>query len=166
MPKKRITAPFYTETKIGIHNLFRNTRSPEGYLYSKGRYKTGITAEDLPEHYVYGWIFKALGYISVLGVKDIVYKPNYHINHLHKDDLLFISYDKPIVETKDKFGYDIQDGYEAVLYGHMILDFIRAVRKYQSYDIEPIAYEVKKKEAFYREKYPEECSRPVIDWLE
>lgn len=52
------------------------------------------------------------------------------------------------------------------MYGHMILDFIRVVRKYQSYDIELIAEEVKKKEAFYRKKYPEECSRPGIDWLE
>lgn len=107
-----------------------------------------------------------MGYISVLGVKDILYKPNYHINHLHRDDFLYISYDKPIVETKDKHGYDIREGYDALLYGHMIIDFIRAVRKYQSYDIEPIAIEVKKKEAFYREKYPEECSRPGIDWLE
>ena len=166
MPKKRITAPFYTETKVGLKALFHNTRLPNGYLYSKGEYKTKITAEDLPEHYIYGWIFKALGYISVLGVKDIVYKPNYHINHLHRDDFLYISYDKPIVETKDKHGYDIREGYDALLYGHMILDFIRAVRKYQSYDIEPIADEVKKKEAFYRQKYPEDCARPGIDWLE
>lgn len=85
---------------------------------------------------------------------------------MHRDDFLYISYDKPIVETKDKHGYDIREGYDALLYGHMIIDFIRAVRKYQSYDIEPIAVEVKKKEAFYREKYPEECSRPGIDWLE
>ena len=48
----------------------------------------------------------------------------------------------------------------------MILDFIRAVRQYQSYDIEPIADEVKKKEVFYREKYPEDCERGGIDWLE
>ena len=166
MSKKRITAPFYTETKVGLKGLFHNTRLPNGYLYSKGEYKTKITAEDLPEYYIYGWIFKSLGYISVLGVKDIVYKPNYHINHLHKDDFLYISYDKPIVETKDKYGYDVREGYDALLYGHMILDFIRAVRKYQSYDIETIADEVKKKEAFYREKYPEDCARPGIDWLE
>ena len=165
MPKKRITAPFYTETKVGIKSLFHDTRLPNGYLYSKGKYKTNITAEDLPEHYIYGWIFKVMGYISVLGVKDIVFKPNYRINHLHKDDFLYISYDKPIVEMKDQHGYDFREGYDALLYGHMILEFIRAVRKYQSYDIEPIADGVKKKEAFFREKYPEECNHR-IDWLE
>jgi len=48
---------------------------------------------------------------------------------------------------------------------YMIVDFIRAVRKFQSYDIEPIADEVKRKEAFFREKYPEEC-KGRINWLE
>ena len=86
------------------------------------------------------------GYISVLGIKDMVYKPNYHINHLHKDDFLYVSYNEPITESKHKFGYEIKEGYDALLWGHMIIDFIRAIRKYQSYDIEPIADEVKKKE--------------------
>lgn len=101
------------------------------------------------------------GYIDALSLH-----PKASSKNAYKDDLLFISYDKPIVETKDKFGYDIQEGYEAVLYGHMTFDFIRVVRKYQNYDIKPIADEVKKKEAFYREKSPEECSLPGIDWLE
>lgn len=165
MPK-RIIAPFYTETKVGLKSLFHDTRLPNGYLYSKGEYKTKITAEDLPEHYIYGWIFKVQGYISVLGIKDMVYKPNYHINHLHKDDFLYVSYNEPITESKENFGYEIKEGYDALLWGHMIIDFIRAIRKYQSYDIEPIADEIKKKEAFYREKYPEDCKCFRIDWLE
>ena len=43
------------------------------------------------------------------------------------------------------------------MYGGMIVTFIRAIRKHQSYNIEPIAEEVKKKERFFLEKYPEEC---------
>ena len=53
---KRVKAPFYTETKVGLKALFKDTRLPNGYLYSKGEYKTKITAEDLPEHYIHGWI--------------------------------------------------------------------------------------------------------------
>ena len=165
MAKKRITAPFYTETKIGIKNWLKNTKTSEGYLYSKGEYKTKITAEDLPEHYIQGWIFKAQGYISVFGIKDIVYYANYHINHLHKDDHLYISFNKPITQEVDNRGHIWYHDYDAVLWEYMIVDFIRAVRKYQSYDIELIADEVKRKEAFYREKYPEEC-KGRIDWLE
>ena len=85
---KRVKAPFYTETKVGLKALFKDTRLPNGYLYSKGEYKTKITAEDLPEHYIHGWIFKVQGYISVLGVKEIAYYAKYHINHLHKEDHL------------------------------------------------------------------------------
>ena len=163
---KRIKAPFYTETKVGFKALFKDTRLPNGYLYSKGEYKTKITAEDLPEHYIHGWIFKVQGYISVLGVKDIAYYANYHINHLHKDDHLYISYKDRITQEADERGHIFYHGYDAVLWGYMIVDFIRAVRKYHSYDIEPIALQVKKKERFFREKYPEECKSPGIDWLE
>lgn len=162
---KRITAPFYTETKVGLSSIYKDTRLPNGYLYSKGEYKTKITAADIPEHYIHGWIFKVQGYISALGIKDIVYYANYHINHLHKDDHLYISYDKPIRKEVDERGHIWYHDYDAVLWGYMIVDFIRAVRKYKSYDIEPIALQVKKKERYFREKYPEECL-PGIDWLE
>lgn len=163
---KRIKAPFYTETKVGLKAFFQDTILPNGYLYSKGEYKTKITAEDLPEHYIHGWIFKVQGYISVLGVKDIAYYANYHINHLHKDDHLYISYKDRITQETDERGQIFYQGYDAVLWGFMIVDFIRAVRKYHSYDIEPIALQVKKKERFFRERYPEECKSPGIDWLE
>lgn len=162
---KRITAPFYTETKVGLSSFYKDTRLPNGYLYSKGEYKTKITAADIPKHYIHGWIFKVQGYISVLGIKDIAYYANYHINHLHKDDHLYISYDKPIRKEVDERGHIWYHDYDAVLWGYMIVDFIRAVRKHKSYDIEPIALQVKKKERYFREKYPEECS-PGIDWLE
>ena len=163
---KRIKAPFYTETKVGLKAFFQDTRLPNGYLYSKGEYKTKITAEDLPEHYIHGWIFKVQGYISVLGVKDIAYYANSHIKHLHKDDHLYISYKDRITQEADERGHMCYHGYDAVLWGYMIVDFIRAVRKYHSYNIEPIALQVKKKERFFREKYPEECKSPGIDWLE
>lgn len=163
---KRIKAPFYTETKVGLKSLYENTRLPNGCLYSKGEYKTKITAEDLPEHYIQGYIFKVQGYISVLGIKDVVYTANYHVNHLHKDDFLYISYDKPITKEVDKRGRIDHLNYDAVLWGYMIVDFIRAVRKHHSYDIEPIALQVKEKEAYFREHYPEECQSPGIEWLE
>lgn len=104
MKKKRISAPFYTETKLGIRNMRQDTRQPDGSLYARGRYATKIKSEDLPEHYIEGMVFKVNGYISVLGIKDIVYKPNYHINHMHRDDFLYISYDRPIRSETDARG--------------------------------------------------------------
>ena len=155
--KKKITAPFYTVKQTSLAGYFHGEPLPNGWLYSKGKYKTKITAEDLPQHYIEGMIFKANGYISVMGIKDMIYSPNYHVNHLHKDDLLYISFDKPIRVTITERGYKDYWDYDAVLWGGMIVAYIRAIRKYQSYDIEPIAEEVKKKEKFFFENYPEEC---------
>lgn len=75
---------------------------------------------------------------------------------MHRDDFLYISYDRPIRWETDERGFTSYFDYDAILWGHMILDFIRAVRCWNSYDIEDIAEEVKKKEAFFLEKYPEE----------
>lgn len=96
------------------------------------------------------------GYISVLGIKDIVYKPNYHINHMHRDDFIYISYNRPIRSETDARGYVSYHDYDALLWGGMIVEFIRAIRSQKSFDIDPIALEVKKKETFFLEKYPEE----------
>ena len=95
MTKKRIKAPFYTEMKLGLVSLFNDTRLPEGYLYANGRNRTKIKPEDLPEYYIPLMVYKVNGYISVDGIKEVVYRPNYWINHMHKDDFLYISYSTP-----------------------------------------------------------------------
>lgn len=154
---KRVIAPFYTTKKTTLKGYLHGETLPNSYLYASGKYATKITAEDLPEHYIPGVIFKSDGYISVKGIKDIAFRPNYFTKHLHRDDHMFISYDKPICNTIDERGFVDHHGYDAVIYGGMIVRFIRAVRKYGSYDIEPIAEEVKKKEKYFLEKYPEEC---------
>lgn len=155
--KKRIKAPFYTIQKACLASCFRDTTLPNGYLYSKGLFRTKITADDLPDHYIEGTVFKVDGFISVKGIKYIEYKPNYRINHMHRDDYLYVSYDEPIEKVVGDFGRIEYNNYDAILWGGMILTFIRAIRKYKSFDIEPIAEEVKKKEKFFLEKYPEEC---------
>lgn len=154
---KRITAPFYTAKKTTLKGYLHGSPLANGYLYAKGKYATKITAEDLPEHYIAGVIFKSDGYISVKGIKDIAFRPNYFTKHLHRDDHMFISYDKPIYKTVDEHGFVDYQGYDAVIYGGVIVRFIRAVRKFGNYDIEPIAEEVRKKEKYFLEKYPEEC---------
>lgn len=156
MGKKKINAPFYTEIRLGISSLFNDTRLPNGWLYANGRNKTKIKPEDLPDTYIPLMVYKVDGYIRVDGIKDMVYKPNYRINHLHKDDFLYISYSTPIKSEVDQHGYTRYYDYDALLWGGNISHFIRAIRERGSYDIEPIAAEVIKKELYYFEKYPEE----------
>lgn len=156
MSKKKISAPFYTEIRLGISSLFNDTRLPNGWLYANGRNRTKIKPEDLPDTYIPLMVFKVDGYIRIDGIKDIVYKPNYHINHMHKDDFLYISYSTPIQSDVDQHGFTRYYNYDALLWGGNISHFIRAVRERGAYDIEPIAKEVIKKEIFFFEKYPEE----------
>ena len=154
---KRIKAPFYTKTKLGLKSLFKDTQLPNGCLYSKGRYKTTITPEMLPDHYIPLMVYKVYGFLSTEGIKDIVYKPNYHINHMHKDDFLYISYNSPITSAIDQWGFELYQDYDVLLWGWSIVIFIKAIQKAKSYDIKSIAEEVKRKELFFIEKYPEEC---------
>lgn len=156
MGKKKITAPFYTERRLGISSLFNDTRLPNGWLYANGRNRTKICPEDLPDTYLPLMVYKVDGYIRTDGIKDIVYKPNYHINHMHKDDFLYISYSTTIKSEVDQHGYTRYYNYDALLWGGNISHFIRAVRERSACDIESIAAEVIKKEIFFLDKYPEE----------
>lgn len=156
MSKKKINAPFYTETRLGISSLFHDTRLPNGWLYANGRNRTKIKSEDLPESYRPLMVYKVDGYLRIDGIKDIVYKPNYHINHMHKDDFLYISYSTPIKSEIDQFGHTRYYDYDVLLWGGNVTHFIRAIRERGTYDIEPIASEVTKKEIYFLDKYPEE----------
>lgn len=126
---------------------------PEGFLFAKGVFQTKIRAEDLPEWYVYGRVFNQDGYISAKGVKHLLYKPKYTTKHIHKDDLLFISYDKPI-EPDENGTHDIWfHGYDHIVCGHLIIDFLEAAKIYSGYDIKPIMRSVRKKERWYKENH-------------
>lgn len=159
MAKKKIRAPFYTEKKLGIQSLFNDTRLPNGWLYAGGKHPTRITAKDLPDTYLPQMVYKVNGYIRLDGIVDVVYKPNYHINHLHKDDFLYISYTTPIQSEKDNTGRTQYYNYDALLWGANIVEFIQEVQKRGTYDMSRIAEEVKAKERFFIRKYPEECNR-------
>lgn len=103
MPQKKIKVPFYTIEEASVQSCFHDTKLPNGWLYAKGKNETKMTAENLPEHYISMTVYKGQGYIPVKRIKDIVCYPNYHINHMHKDDILYISYDKPIRSEKCRF---------------------------------------------------------------
>lgn len=126
---------------------------PQGYLFAKGRYRTKIKSSDLPSWYVEGFLHDQFGFISAKNVKHLLYKPNYDTNHRHKDDLLFISYDKPIEPDENGTHGIWYHGYEHVVHGPLIVNFLEAAKEYSDYDIKPIMREVRKKERWYQEHY-------------
>ena len=149
---KRITSPYYTFEKIGFDNFGKNTKLANECLYSKGLYATKITESDLPEWYVDGIIHRRYGFLSTKGVKQMVYKPRF-MNHLYRDDCLYVSFKDEAAIDLDKHGY--YQGYDLVVTGHMILRYIEAAKKYSNYDISELETALKEKEKWYAEKYPE-----------
>ena len=151
--KRTPKASLYTHIKFK-NRLRKDTRNPDGYLYAYGRYPTKIFPSDLPDWYVYGYMYKTHGFMSAKGVKHLHFKPNYTAdNHLYKYDTLFISYDSPITPT-NSFGFEWFEGYRYILDGPTMLDFIDAAEKYSSYDVSEIRKELEKKKVWYYERNP------------
>lgn len=125
-------------------------------LFSGGTYPTKITAEDLPEWYVYGRYYKHFGYLSAKGVKHLLYTPNKWTNHMFKDDCLYISYDKPIVHNPNReMYYDRYTGYDEYIYGFAIVAFLKAAEKYSGYDISRIKDQIEDKRIWFKNNYPD-----------
>lgn len=156
---KSINAPFYTETKGVFSSLLQDTHLPNGYLYSKGLYPTKITPTDLPSKYIPLTIFKANGYLSLEGIKDVVYKPSHHLNRLHQDDFLYISYNAPIGVSVNNLGFREYHNYDVILFGGSIVKFIRAIQQAQTFNIEPVAEKVKKAERLFLKNHNPACKR-------
>ena len=136
----------------------------DGTLFS-GRYKTKMHPTDLPEWYLYGRYYKRWGYMSTKGIVDMVYRPNLHVNHFLKDDFLYISYKEkiePVTEEDKKIDrmlrYEEYKGYDEVVFGSEIIDILKGARLYSGFNITPIIEQIKEKEKWLRNKYPDEFS--------
>lgn len=158
---KKINSKLYTFTRIkfskdiGLHyeELENNC------LYSNLKYPTKITPDDLPPWFVKGRFYKNHGFLSSMGVVDLVYKPNMWINHMFRDDCLYISYTKPIVEFEENsFGQMRKNykDYDYVIDGTYAIDFVAAVKKYSNFDTTLIEKAILNKVDYYVSKFPEE----------
>ena len=158
MNKKKINSNLYMTGKIKFDKTgISLIQDPNGYLFAQRKYRTKILPSDLPEWYVYGYMYKHHGYISAKGVKQLIYRPNYSFhNHLHKDDSLFISYNDEITPYESECGFKWYKGYDEVIGGSLIVTFVEAAKKYSGYDIGDIEKEIERKREFYYKNNPEE----------
>lgn len=158
--KKRIVSTLYMESRI-LHNPLREEKDTDGHLFADGRYRTKIFASDLPEYFVYGYLYKRHGFISAASVKHLLYVSNYIFNHRHKYDSLYISYDEPIRPVAGDHGMTLYDGCKHAVGGPLILDFVNAAAKYSGYDVADILKEIQRKSDWYDEKYGKNGSNGV-----
>jgi len=148
---KRVGSTIYHQCRRGV-SFGELIPHPEGYLYAQGRYPTKLRPDDLPEWYISGYLRSQIVYISARGVKDMVYVPTYN-NHLDKDDLLYVSYDKPIEPDHESRSGKWLHGYAHILYGGIVFEYVNAVAKYSNYDVRPILREINRKRQWYQENY-------------
>ncbi len=122
-------ANLYTIDKSEYHpGQWDYRKDPDGYLFSRGKYRTKVRPEDLPAWYVYGRYYKQYGYLSAKAVKYLVFVPSKNSQRNAKDDCLLISYHLPIVPSPDRPGW--YDGYDYLIYGSAIPPFLKAVEQY------------------------------------
>lgn len=158
---KKFRSNLYTKEKIILRaRRHQYTEDENGYLFAQGIYPTKIKAEDLPEWYVYGRYYKCFGYLSAKGVVDMRYVPSKYSNHFLKDDFLFISYSTQISQNpKANSIIDMYTGYDERIYGNEILDFLKAAKKYSTYDISGITQMIQDKADWIGQTFPMDRSR-------
>ncbi len=125
---------YYLEVKAGKHREYL----PDGGLFPDV-YIDRIYPEDLPEWYVHCEYNERQGYLTAKGVVDIIYEPSDKLHGLLEEDKLIVSFEGKIV----KHGEDLPlwrkyEGMSYWLTGVHIINYLRAVRVYSSFDVSGI----------------------------
>ena len=160
MHKPNPTAIYYSTDKVRYDytsRCYRVTKGKDGTLWSKGTFPTNIRVKDLPDYYIYVYLYGGWKYLRATGVKDMKYVPNNWVNHFLKDDVLYISYDNPLEITTSKYGSLTCDNYDIALFGNSIMDFIAATKYYSGYDTSELEQAVKNKFKLFQMEHPHEA---------
>ena len=162
--KKKFNSPLYTEGKFG--KGYRETLDRENpFLYSRGVYRTKIQKEDLPEDYINiisrtFWYLS--GYVKTSEIVDMKYEMR-RINHLFKDDYLYISYHEPLKKEEVMRGYFRYVNYDMCICGNGIIPIVLAAEKYSGYDIAEIKKQIEEKRSWYKANCYEDYYRQFGD---
>lgn len=141
---KRLGSTMYHQTRRGKHPV----TNEDGYLFAQGRYPTKIKPDDLPCWFICGPFQGEIVYISAKGVKYLVFVP---VFNLDKDDLLYISYDRPIVPDTSSPSGKWLNGYDHIIFGEIVVDYLKGAAKYSRYDVSPIMKQLEEKQKWLQE---------------
>ncbi len=120
-------ATYYVDGKIKYNkkNGLYYYQDNDKYLFAQGIYKTKIKEEDLPDYYIKVWLHPKYIYLSLKGIKDVSYRPNFHNNHYRKYDALYISYNNKLIINQD--GYC--NNYDIMIWGPEINHIVKELEK-------------------------------------
>ena len=134
-------------------------------MFAKGIYPTLIRKEDLPTYYIAGMVNHERAWIDARNIYDMVYRPNMYSNHAFKDDFLMISYTKGQKIIKEEASILEYTGYDVILWGSMIPAFVKAAKKYSSFDVSEIIEQIHDKLAWFKETYPDDYKWTIGNWV-
>ena len=149
-------ATFYTADKLSRLPRVIESRG-EGTLFSKGRYPTKLTPDDLPESYieVSSRVFGTTrAWVKASGAADAAYKPM-RINHMFKDDYLLISYSGEISPVIGPYGCQDFEGWDLAVSGNSIPSLVLALEKYSGLDCSGVRAAIEEKRAWLRSAHPD-----------
>ena len=149
---KRIKAICYTKGHFG--KGFREIVDTDNeYLYSMGTYPTKLKKEDLPEDYIEfksRVIWYMTGYLKTTGVVDIGYQAR-KINHLFKDDYLYISYKEKLKAKETEWGTKDYTNYDIAICGNSIIPILLYIEKYSNFNIDGVKEQIYDKIKWFKE---------------
>ncbi len=157
---KKIKALCYTKGHFG-KNIREILDTDNKNLYSMGRYPTKIVKEDLPEYYIEfssRTIWYMTGYLKTAGVVDIEYKAT-KINHLFKDDYLYISYKEKLKSCQNRWGLKDYMNYDICICGNSIVPILLYIEKYSDFNIDKIKEKIYGKIKWLKENYENEYNQ-------
>ena len=100
------------------------------------------------------------GYVRTCGITDMKYTW-VKLNHLFKDDYIYISYHGKLSEKISEWGYVSVGDYDVCVCGNDIVDIVVAAEKYSGFDTAEVRAEIEKKSVWLRDHEPEYYARAV-----
>lgn len=141
-------------------------KSEDGTLFSSGRYKTSIRPEDLPSWYMIAWTYGRTGWINVDNITDIYYVPNKWINHLFRDDFIYVKFGGKLEFEDDTDKHKYVKNYDMIVSGHDIIEllaYLTLYKKNSGLPIEDIKEQVEDKVVYYEKNFSEEHDAISLD---
>lgn len=134
-------------------------------------YLTKFMENDIKDNkdYLYGRWQGRFGYIRLKGVKELIYKPNLWINHVFKDDSLYVSFHKePMITQSDSFGL-WYSGYDFCINGMDMVKFLYYC-DYNEEDKKILMDAFEDKIDYYNKKFIDDLtytyvSKSILPWV-
>lgn len=168
MKHNQLKSNLYTLGKFG-KNLRETIDTDSGTLYDRGKMKAKITVADLTEDYCKIHckdIWYMDGFIKTSTIRHIAYQPS-HLNHLFKDDTLYVSYERPIRQTKDG-AFTVYTGADFHISGHDLVNVVNHIEKHGmpdvQHELQHVKAEIKQKVEWFRTNYPEDYHNAFLTY--